>query len=193
MFSSLLKSVSLYSTVVPLPPGITYGLYALLSFGFLIGTSFNQVLRAGYAYRSNVNCYPTRWSFYSQNWDTIIIRVFYGYLAFYAWSLHPDWVSLIAKSCGVAEGVSNWLTFPVTLATSIGFGFGIDVLLDSTQSLIASKPYLSFLNIFIRGRIPTYNPRVVDTKLLAQDVKDAKNLQVDRDKEDKVIQDKIDK
>lgn len=175
MFSSLVDSV-VYATVVPLPPGVTYALYGLLSLGYLVGTSFNLILRAGFAFRSNINCYPTRWSFYSQNWDTILIRLFYGYLAFYAWSLHPDWISWIALKFYVSQGIANWLTFPVTLATSMGFGFGIDVVLDSLQSVVASTSWLSWANVFIRGRVPTYDPRVVNTQLLKQDaeVKNAK-------------------
>jgi hypothetical protein len=151
-----------------LPDGLTFGLFLLLSLGYLIGAAFNILLRAGYAYRSKVNCYPTRLSFLIENWDTIVIRVFmYGYGAFYLWTLHPNWVEKIALSFGAPAWMAGWLTVPVGIGSSVGFGFLIDVLLDTVQSVVASRPYLSFLNIFVRGRVPAYNSGVVDTQKLA--------------------------
>lgn len=182
MFSSFLKDGSMYGTIIPLPPGLSYSLYGILVLGYLVGAEFNLMLRAGFAYRSNINCYPTRRSFYTKNWDTILIRVFlYGFGLFYLWTLHPDWITIVAVFFKVPQSLANWLTFPVTLGTAVGAGFVIDVLLDSAQSivanLVATRPYLSFLNMLVRGRIPEYNPRIVNTELLKQDIVDAKVTQ----------------
>lgn len=151
-----------------LPAGLTFALFMLLSLAYLLGAAFNILLRAGYAYRSKVNCYPTRWSFVTENWDTILIRVFvYGYLSFYAWSLHPELVAKIAMAFAVPSWIAGWLIVHVSIASSFGYGFIIDRILDSLQSAIADKPYLSFLNMFVRGRVPAYNSGIVDIEKLA--------------------------
>lgn len=138
-----------------------------LSIAYLIGTLFHILLRAGYAVRSQVNTTPSRWCYVVDHWDTLLIRCgFFGYLLFFAWLSHPDWPSKIAIALMVPEGPANWLTVPQTLGTSAMFGFFIDVVLDSAQSIVAGLtlkfPSLSFLNAVVRGQIPSYDARVVD-------------------------------
>lgn len=157
------------NSVFQLPQGLTPALFALISLFYFIGTGFNILLRAGFAYRSDVNVYPTRFSFVTKNWDTILIRVcVYGFGFFYAWTLHNDLPTKIAEAFGVAAGIATWLTVPVGLGSSGGFGFIIDVLLDSLQSVVASTPWLKWANVVIRGRVPTYDPRVVNLALIQQ-------------------------
>lgn len=196
MFSLFLKDGGMYGTIIPLPPGLTFALYGILTIGYLIGAEFNLMLRAGFAYRSQVNVYPTRRSFYTKNWDTILIRVaLWGYGLFYIWTLHPDWLSISAVFFHVPKSIADWLTFPVSLGTAVGAGFVIDVILDSAQSIAAfvakDRPYLSWLPAILGGRIPEYNPRVVNTKLLKQDDIDAKALEEKHDNEDEAAKNKL--
>lgn len=140
-----------------------------LSLAYVVGALFHILLRAGYAVRSQVNTTPTRWCYVRTHWDALLIRSgFFGYLAFWAWMAHPEWPSQIAKSLLVPEGVANWLTAPATLGTAAMFGFMIDVVLDSAQSIVANLtakfPQLSFLNAIVRGQIPSYDANVVDVK-----------------------------
>lgn len=160
-------------SVFPLPPSLTYGLFALLTLAYWLGAAFNVLLLAGFAYRSQVNKIFSRWQYVCHNWDTILVRVFvYGYAAFYGWVNHPDWVAKIAIGCGVASWIAGWLTIPITLGTSFVFGFVIDRVIDYAQSASANKPYLSWLNFFLRGRVPVYDANIVDTKKIAKMNKD---------------------
>lgn len=181
------------ATIIPLPPGLTFSLYGILVVGYLIGAQFNLLVRAGFAYRSDVNVYPTRRSFYVKNWDIILIRVFlWGFGLFYIWTLHPDWLALTAVFFHVPKDVAGWLIFPVSLGTSVGAGFVIDVVLDSAQSIAAfvakDRAYLSWLPAILGGRIPAYDPRVVDVKLLQQDRQDeiTKKVGIAKDEKEEV-------
>lgn len=140
----------------------------LLSCFYLLGACFNILLRAGYAYRSAVNVHRTRWGFIKDNWDTMIIRVcVYGYGAFYVWALHPDLATKTALFFNVPSWLATWINIPVGVGSSFMFGFLIDVVLDSLQSIVASKPYLAPLNVFVRGRVPAYDANVVDVEKIA--------------------------
>ena len=161
--------------IFPLPPGLTLGLFGILSFAYVVGAAFNVLLRAGYAARSKVNVHGSRLDFLTTNWDTILVRVcMWGFGAFYFWSLHPTILKTIASGFNMPDWLSNWMIFPVNVATSAAFGFFIDVALDSLQSVIASKPFLAPLNVLVRGRVPVYDSNVVDVQAV-QDKTDKEN------------------
>lgn len=155
--------------ILPLPQGLTFGLFMVLTGAYVIGAAFNVLLLAGFALRSKVNTHPTRLDFLKSNWDTLAIRIFfYGYLAFYGWSVHPEFLKVVASSLGAPDWLSNWTILPVNVASSLAFGFFIDRALDSIQAAVADKPSLAWLNVFLRGRVPTYDSSVVDVQALAQ-------------------------
>lgn len=133
---------------------------------FLSGIGFHVLLRAGFAYRSQINIYPSRWSFIAANWDTTLIRTFLNSILFWWWVTYPGTVSTVLIFFRVPANIANWMTVPVTLGTAAVFGFFIDVLLDSAQSIIAGTPQLAWLNKYLKGQIPSYDPAVVDVAKL---------------------------
>src|SRR6266704_1339641 len=124
--------------------------WLLLVLFFLIGIGMHVLLRAGYAYRSAVNPYPTRRAFVRKHWDTILVRTFLNSWLFWLWVSHPDLVSRIASALGVSAAIADWLTVPVSLGTAVMFGFFVDVFLDSVQSIVAKIPQLAWLNKYLR-------------------------------------------
>lgn len=162
------------ATILPLP--LPFILYKWLLLFCLVGMILNVLLRADYAKSSSVNVYPTRWSFVTRNWVTILIRIFpWGFGIFYAWTIHPEWLTVIAKFFKVPDWMANWMTFPVNVPVSLGLGFVIDVGLDKVQSWAAMTKdgpwYVAWLNTVFQGRLPQYDAAVVIVEKLAPDRK----------------------
>lgn len=142
---------------------------ALLVVSFYLGTLIRLSLRAGNAFRSQVNKYPNRRSYLFRNWDVFLVRTFFA-TGFFTWWLHDPgaWSKFIAM-LGVAPGIANWLTVPPTLATSAGFGFFSDLGIDQVQYRLATKyPWLPDI---VKGEIPSYDPAVVDVDSLSKERK----------------------
>lgn len=166
--------MSVPATILPLP--LPINLYVWLLVACLLGMGLNILIRADYAKSSGVNIYPTRWSFVTRNWVTIIIRIFpWGLGAFYGWTMHPEWLTVIAKFFKVPDYLANWMTFTVNIPMSLGLGFVIDVLIDKVQSWAAltkdGGPWISWLNTIFQGRLPQYDSAVVATEKLSKERK----------------------
>lgn len=172
--TNTLWAIVAMGSIIPIPQGLDYSMFLILCLFYVFGSGINIAIRADYAFHSAVNCYPTRLSFLTQNYVAILIRVFfYDFALFYLWSLHPTWVASIASFFQVPSNIADWLTLPVNAGTAVLAGWSLDVLLDKIQSWIAGsdKPWISWANILFQGRVPQYNPAVVDTSKLPPEKK----------------------
>jgi len=141
----------------------------LLVIAFYMGTILRLCMRAGNAFRSQVNKYPNRRSYIGRNWDIFLVRTFFATGFFTWWMSDPGAWSKVIGAVGVPPGISNWLTVPPTLATSAGFGFFSDLGIDQVQYRLATKyPWLPDI---IKGEVPSYDPAVVDVDSLSKNRK----------------------
>lgn len=145
----------------------TFLLYSMCVIGQLMRFS----LRAGNAFRSGVNTYPTRRSFWARNFDIFMIRSGLWLVVFFStWLYHPGWFSwMLIHAFGIAPGIANYLTIPPTLGTAWLAGLVGDGGLDQAQLRIRSR----FPNWprWIAGEVPAYDPVVVKTNELTKDRK----------------------
>ena len=139
----------------------------LLVIMFYVGILLRLLQRAGSAFRSQVNTYPTRWSFVVCNWDVFLLRSAINTGLFSLWLHNPGLISQGLNYLGVASGIANWVTVPPTLTTAAGFGFFIDIGLDQLQMMIAQSPKFAWLPSVFKGEIPSYDRAVVAVNLLS--------------------------
>lgn len=147
--------------------GLNIDPVTLLVVVFYIGILMRLLVRAGTAYRSQVNIYPTRRSFIKKNWDIFAARTFITTLLFAWWLSDPSAWARFSVKLGVAPGIGNWIVFPPTPLTSPVFGYIGDVALDQIQMRLAMK--FPWLPDIIKGEIPKYDSAVVDVKGLSED------------------------
>jgi len=143
----------------------------LLVIMFYLGILLRLLQRAGTAFRSTVNTYPSRWSFVAKNWDVFLLRSAINTALFSLWLHDPGTISKGLTYLGMTPALANWVTIPPTLTTAAGFGFFIDLGLDQVQFMILSSPKFAWLPSVFKGEIQSYDPAVVAVEKLSPDRK----------------------
>ncbi|SRR6266849_1206866 len=143
----------------------------LLAVMFYVGILLRLLQRAGTAFRSKINTYPSRWSFVSRNWDVFLLRSAINTVLFSLWLRDPGTLAKGITYLGVTPSIANWTTIPPTLTTAASFGFLVDLALDQLQVMIASSPKFAWLPSVFKGEIPSYDPAVVAVDKLSPERK----------------------
>jgi len=145
--------------------GLEINPVVLLVVVFYVGVLVRMLARAGAAFRSEVNTYPTRRAWVKRNWDIFLARTFITTLFFTWWLFDPSALArFLVNWIHVPAEIGNWFVFPPTPLTAPVFGYGGDVGLDQIQFRLAKKyPWLPEI---IKGEVPSYDSAVVKTEEL---------------------------